>query len=90
MNSDKNRPAAARLTFSLRTLLALVLIVGSFLCGWVANEARHRYVIKDDAKIEFTDVGVAPTIVVRGVKEDVQALAETLSKSMESAVSEDD
>ena len=76
------RQIPARINFSLRALLLLVLIVGAFMGGWVANEARHRYIIKDNATIEFIDG--TQTMVIRGVKEDVEVLSETLLDSMTS------
>ena len=74
--------AAPRIRFRLRSLFLLMLIAGSFMGGWVANEARHKYIIKDDAKIEFIDG--TQLMVVRGAKEDVEVQAETLSKAIES------
>jgi hypothetical protein len=82
MNTFNDRQVPARVNFSLRTLFVLVLIVGAFMGGWVANEARHRYIIKDNAQIEFIDG--TQTMVIRGVKEDVDVLSDTLSKSMKS------
>ena len=82
MNTYVDRQVCARVKFSLRSLLVLVLTAAAFMGGWVANEARHRYIIKDNAKIEFTDG--TQTMVIRGVKEDVDVLSDTLSKSMKS------
>ncbi len=89
MNSKENTyPLRAWFRFSLRTLIALVLMVGSFMGGWVANEARHRYIIKDDAQIEF--IQGTQTMVIRGDEHDVEAIAETLSKSLESKAKDRD
>ncbi len=68
--------------FSLRTLMILVFVAGSFLGGWVTNEMRHRYIIKDDAKIEIIEG--TNIMVIRGTKEDVEALTETVESKSQS------
>ena len=79
MNTYDDRKTRTRANFSLRTALVLILILCAFMSGWVANEARHRYVIKDNATIEVIDG--TDTMVIRGVKEEVEVLSKTLSKS---------
>ena len=68
--------------YGLRTLFVLILLASVFMGGWVANEARHRYIIKDDAKIEVIEG--TQMMVIRGAREDVEVLAETLKKTIES------
>jgi hypothetical protein len=82
MNTNNDPPVRVHVNFSLRTMLVLVVIAAAFMGGWVANEARHRYIIKDNVRIELIDG--TQTMVIRGVKEDVDVLSDTLSKSIKS------
>ena len=95
MDAEKSRSRGYQ--FSLRALLLLMLVSAAFLGGWVANELKHKYAVKDDVlsgNVVFRlDATVTDTLVVRGKKSDVDktiAVIETISESAQGAAESQD
>ncbi len=71
--------------FSLRALMLLMLITGSFLGGWVANEMRHRNAQEEEVAIQVINAGTANEVfVMRGRKPDVNRVKNILVEIDES------
>jgi hypothetical protein len=67
--------------FSLRSLMIVILVAAAFCGGWVSNEMRHRYVLKDNVKVEFIEG--TQTMVFRGSREGVEELSDVIESKLD-------